>query len=68
MTKFGYGHKSNMEYALKERLKMYRQRNPSKWKYLYIKRYAVAPRINEYSLHASGAKPTANNIVTWVKI
>ena len=68
MTKFSYGKKSFMETELKQRLKMYRKRNPSKWKYLYIKIYPVAPGINEYSLHASGSKPIAKNIVKMVKI
>jgi len=68
MTKFSYGRKDMMETELKQRLKMYRKRNPSKWKFLYIKRYAVAPRINEYSLHACASRPTANNIVKIEKI
>lgn len=68
MTKFSFGRKSWMETELKQRLKMYRKRNPSRWKYLYIKIYPVAPGINEYSLHASGSTPTASNIVKIVKI
>ena len=68
MTKFSYGRKSWMETELNQRLKMYRKRNPGKWKYLYIKKYAVAPGVNEYSLHSCASRPTANNIVKIVKI
>ena len=68
MTKFSCGRKSWMETELKQRLKLYRKRNPSRWKYLYIKIYPVALGINEYSLHSSGSKPSAVNIVKIVKI
>ena len=64
----GQGNISYVERDLRDRLKRVRKRNYNNWKYLYIKKHAVAPRINEYTLHGSGSKPTANNIVKIVKI
>ena len=64
----GQGNRSYVDTQLKIRLKSVRKRNYNRWKYLYIKKHAVAPRINEYTLHGSGSKPRAINVVKLVKI
>lgn len=68
MVKIDEGNRHDVDYNLKARLKRVRKRNYNRWKYLYIKRHPVAPGINEYTLHGSGSKPTASNVVKTVKI